>query len=54
MWGPAAETGLRGDWIVSEDPVEHVEVAHLVVVGCADGHGGVVVVYLKHEQASIL
>ena len=46
MRGTRTETGLRVDRRVALDPVEQVEVAHLVVVGRADGNCVVKVVHL--------
>ncbi len=48
----ATETSLRCDGVVAEDPVEHVEVTHLVVVGATNDRGSVTVVYLNKIQKS--
>lgn len=46
MWGSGGEAGLGVDGVLALDPVEHVEVAHLVVVGGPDGDGFILVVNL--------
>jgi hypothetical protein len=50
--GTRTETGLRVDRRVALDPVEQVEVAHLVVVGRADGNCVVKVVHLDGVETN--
>ena len=47
VWRSRAEAGLGVDRVLSFDPVEHVKVAHLVVVRGPDLHRLVFVVHLN-------
>jgi hypothetical protein len=50
VWGSTAEACLRTDRLWSLNPVEHVEVAHLVVAGGPDGYSLIIFIDLFRKD----